>query len=70
MSASYTQTAAFYSRKRDQQFRTLLRREHGAGKFRVTKSGAVHAYGKMPNTNTIGWWLLGDIASVQQSYGL
>ena len=26
-------------------------------KYRITRDGEVHFYGKMPNSNVTGWWL-------------
>lgn len=70
MSATYDQTAAYYARQREQQLRALLRRDYGAGKYRITKDGEVHAYGKLPNSIETGWYLVGDLRSVERSYTL
>jgi hypothetical protein len=34
-------------------------------KYRITSDGEVHFYGRMPNTNTWGWWLFAQ--SVEQA---
>ena len=70
MSATYEQTAAFYSRQRERQFRALLRRDYGARKYRITRDGEVHAYGKMPNSIVTGWYLVGWRESVERDYNL
>ena len=68
--ATYKQTAAYYANKRTLKLRDLLRRDHGAGKYRLTKDGDVHVYGTMPNTNQIGWYLLNSRSHVESDYQL
>ena len=41
--------------------RQALRSMFGAGRYRITKNGEIHAYGVMPNSNVKGWWLYGWI---------
>ena len=68
--ATYEQTAAYYANQRTAKLRELLRRDHGTGKYRLTKDGDVHVYGKMPNTNQTGWYLLGSRRHVEAEYQL
>lgn len=68
MSATYDETAACYARQREQQLRALLRRDYGAGKYRITRNDEVHAYGRMPNSIETGWYLVGDRRSVERDY--
>lgn len=70
MSATYDQTAAHYARQREQQLRSLLRRDYGAGKYRITRDDEIHAYGRMPNSIETGWYLVGDRISVERDYQL
>ncbi|KQY83735.1 hypothetical protein [Pelomonas sp. Root1444] len=39
--------------------RAALRNEFGARKYRITKAGEIHAWGVMPNSNGLGWYLYG-----------
>jgi hypothetical protein len=66
--ATYAQTATYYANLRTRKLRELLRRDYGAGKYRLTKTGEVHAYGTMRNTNQIGWYLLGYRRDVENEY--
>jgi len=68
--ANYEQTAAYYANQRTAKLRELLRRDYGAGKYRLTKDGDVHVYGTMPNTNQTGWYLLGTRRHVETEYQL
>lgn len=68
--ATYEQTAAYYANQRTAKLRELLRRDYGAGKYRLTKDGDVHVYGTMPNTNQTGWYLLGSRRRVETEYQL
>ena len=70
MSATYSQTAAYYARQREQQLRSLLRRDYGAGKYRINRDGEIHAYGRMPNSIETGWYPVGDRISVERYYQL
>ena len=33
----------------------------GVERVRITEGGEVHAYGTMPNTNQVGWYLAGTV---------
>ncbi len=70
MAATHNQTAAYYANQRTAKLRELLRNDFGAGKYRLTKDGDVHAYGKMPNSIETGWHLLGSRRSVEADYCL
>lgn len=58
------------ARKNEAQFRELLRRDYGAGKYRITRDDEVHAYGKMPNSIVTGWYLVGSVREVKRLYTL
>lgn len=45
------------------QLRKALRAKFGARRYRITAAGAVHVCGQMPNTNQVGWYLLGYVGS-------
>ena len=45
--------------------RAALINEFGARQYRITRSGEIHVYGTMPNTNQAGWYLFGCIDSAQ-----
>jgi hypothetical protein len=64
------QTIARYANRRTATLRELLRRDYGAGKYRITMDGDVHAYGRMPNGIETGWHLLGSRRSVEADYCL
>lgn len=68
--ATYDQTAAHYARQNEKQFRALLRRDYGAGKYRITRDGEVHAYGEMPNSDTIGWYFVGYDNDLRREYNI
>lgn len=63
-------TIAHYANQHTAKLRELLRRDYGAGKYRLTKNGDVHAYGKMPNSIETGWYLLGSRREVEIEYCL
>ncbi len=69
MGATYDQTAAIYARQRENKLRELLRRDYGARKYRLAGND-VHIYGKMPNTNIVGWYVLGSREYVERDYQL
>ena len=53
--------------------RAALRAEYGARKYKILGTAGceqVHIYGLMPNSNTIGWWLMGDIFHAECWLGL
>jgi hypothetical protein len=68
--ATYEQTAAHYSRQKEKQFRALLRRDYGAGKYRITRGGEVHAYGEMPNSDATGWYFVGYDNDLRREYNV
>ena len=39
--------------------RRYLGEIYGILQYRITANGEVHVYGTMPNTNEVGWYLLG-----------
>jgi len=45
--------------KTDSEIRTAVKAIVGGKNARVTKNGEVHVRGIMPNTNQVGWYLLG-----------
>jgi len=70
--ATIDQTIRYNANQRERAFRSALRAEFGRGKFRITRphlaGGEVHAYGKMPNSDVTGWWLVGDRRAVERSW--
>ena len=36
--------------------RAALRNAFGAGKYRITRDGEIHVYGRMPNSTKTGWY--------------
>jgi len=51
--------------ERIKTLRAALRAEYGKGCYRITRSDQVHIYSQMPNSNTLGWWLMGDILGAE-----
>ena len=45
------------------QLRQALREKFGTRRYRITADGAVHVHGTMPNTNQVGWYLLGYLGT-------
>lgn len=45
--------------KTDAEIRTAAKKIFGAKNARVTKNGEVHVRSTMPNSNKVGWYLLG-----------
>lgn len=43
----------------EKRLRGLMREKFGAGKYRITSIGEVHAYGRAPNSIEVCWWLFG-----------
>jgi hypothetical protein len=39
--------------------RSALIAKFGERQYRITRSGEIHVFGTMPNTNSIGWYLYG-----------
>ncbi len=66
MATTYTREIAYRANKRTAQLRDCLRRQFGAGKYKITKSDEVHAYGKMRNSIETGWYLVGYRAEVER----
>ena len=50
--------------------RAALRAKYGAGNYRITRDDEVHVYWLMPNSQTVGWWLMGDLLSAELRLGL
>ena len=68
--ANYEALSRYYANQREKQLRDLLRRDFGAGKYRITKSDEIHAYGKMPNSIETGWYFVGHRSNVERDYTL
>lgn len=68
MATVYDKLIKYNANQRERQFRALLRKAHGAGKYRITRKGEVHAYGTMPNSNAVGWYLVGYRDAVERAY--
>jgi len=47
------------------QMRDILRAKFGARRYRITVAGEVQAYGAMPNSDHVGWYLLGYVGDQQ-----
>lgn len=47
------------------QIRAALRTAFGAQQYRITATGEIHVRGTMPNTNTAGWYLFGQVGNTQ-----
>jgi hypothetical protein len=45
------------------EIRKILRDVYGARQYRITWDGAIHVYGRMPNSIVTGWWLFGALNS-------
>jgi hypothetical protein len=50
--------------------RAALRAKYGTSNYRITQNDEVHVYGLMPNSQTVGWWLMGDILAAGLWLGL
>jgi hypothetical protein len=50
--------------------RAALRAKFGPRCYRITRNDEVHVYGLMPNSQTVGWWLMGDILGTELWLGL
>ena len=50
--------------------RAALRAKFGPRCYRITRNDEVHVYGLMPNSQTVGWWLMGDILGTELRLGL
>ena len=56
-------TQALITTKTDAEIRSAVKTIFGTQNARVTRNGEIHVRGKMPNTNTHGWYLLGFTGS-------
>jgi ribosomal protein S17 len=56
--------------KKHKILRVALRAKYGAHHYRITQNDMVHIYGVMPNSATVGWWLMGDILIAELWMGL
>ena len=56
-------TTTTHTTKSDAQIRAAVKTIFGAVNARVTRNGEIHVRGTMPNTNTVGWYLLGFTGS-------
>lgn len=55
------------------ELRAALRAKYGARKYKILGTAGceqVHIYGLMPNSQTVGWWLMGDILGAELRLGL
>lgn len=68
--ATIEQTQQYYANQADKQLRSLLRRDYGDRKYRITHQSIpeVHVYGQMPNSIETGWWFLGYLPDVRREY--
>ena len=55
---------------RYKELRTALRAKYGARKYQITRDDEVYIYGVMPNSQTVGWWSMGDILAAELWLGL
>ncbi len=68
--ATIAQHISFRANQKERQLRALLRRDYGSRKYRITSGSTpeVHVYGRMPNTNKVGWWFRGWLCDVERGY--
>jgi hypothetical protein len=52
------------------KLRNALRAKYGKRNYRITRHGDVHVYGRMPNSDQVGWYLMGDILSAEMWMGV
>ena len=62
--------ARYRFNRRRAALRELLRSEFGARRYQIRADQTVHAYGRMPNTDQDGWYLLGSITEVELAFNL
>jgi len=43
------------------EIRAALRNAFGARRYRITKTGEVHVFGRMPGTDRDGWFFFGYV---------
>lgn len=65
---TYDKVSNYYANQRTHTLRALLRRDYGARCYRLTRQNDVYVYGKMPNSVTTGWYLLGSRRAVENGY--
>jgi hypothetical protein len=46
---------------KEPEVRKILRELYGARQYRITSTGEIHVYGRMPNTDVIGWRYAGAV---------
>ncbi len=46
------------------EIRKILRELYGARQYRITSTGEIHVYGRMPNSIVTGWWLSGGVGDI------
>lgn len=63
-------TSEYLANQRTKQLRELLRRDFGAGRYRLTSDGDVHVFGVMPDSIRVGWYLAGSRRAVEAGYEL
>lgn len=51
--------STIYTTKSDAEVRAAVKTIFGRQNARVTRNGEVHVRGVMPNSNRVGWYLLG-----------
>ena len=47
------------------KLRNELRNRFGKRKYKIDCNDLVHVYGTMPNTQIVGWWLMGVIVEAE-----
>ncbi len=57
-------------KNRYQKLRAALRSKYGARKYQITRDDEVYIYGVKPNSQTVGWWYMGDIIVAELWLGL
>ena len=53
--------------------RAAMREKYGARKYRIVGTAGceeVHVYSRMPNSNLVGWWLMGDLVAAECWLGI
>jgi hypothetical protein len=51
------------------EIRKALRAKFGARRYRITRSGELHVYGVMPNSNSVGWWFYCYVEDLPMWFG-
>ena len=52
------------------KIRAQLRARFGARKYRITRRGDVDVYGRLPNSNYVGWYFFGYIEDMPIYFAL